>query len=207
MRKHYPSAIVILLMLAVLFGCLGGKSKTPHFYVLSSMKEDASAQSSGASHPGAVIGIGPITIADYLNRQDIVIRDGSNKLKMNEFEQWAGTFESNVSHALAENLGYLLSTDNIHIHPWRKSVPIDYQVALDLIRFDGKPDEQVWLAARWTIFKGPDKELVQVKRTSIQEMVRGGKYESLVAAQSQALAALSRQMAEVIMADQEKAVQ
>jgi hypothetical protein len=164
------------------------------------MKEAPIAGDTKAAHTDLVLGAGPITIADYLNRQDVVTRDSQNQLKMNEFEQWAGSFENNVIHALADNLGFLLGTDQIHIHPWRKSVPIDYRITVNVIRFDGKPGDRAWLTARWSVFNGKTKELLEVKRSSIQEPVEGNRYEDLVAAQSRALAKLSREMAEVIKA-------
>jgi uncharacterized lipoprotein YmbA len=92
----------------------------------------------------------------------------------------------------------LLGTDHIHIHPWRKLVAIDYQVTVNVIRFDGKPGERAWLTARWSVLKGQSKELLEVKRSSIQQPVEGNSYEDLVAAQSRALAAMSREIANVI---------
>jgi uncharacterized lipoprotein YmbA len=94
MQKHPSSIILILFILAAVWGC-AGKSQNARFYVLSSMKEAPMTGEAKAAHSDLVLGIGPITIADYLNRQDIVTRDSSNKLAMNEFEQWAGSFDNN----------------------------------------------------------------------------------------------------------------
>jgi uncharacterized lipoprotein YmbA len=184
-------------MLATLSGCVG-QSQSARFYVLNSMKEAPMAGNVPTAHSDLVLGIGPITIADYLNRQDIVTRDSSNKLKMNEFEQWAGSFDDNLIHALADNVGFLSGTDQIHIYPWRKSMPIDYQIAINVIRFDGQLGGQARLTARWRVVNLKTGQMAAVKRSSIQEPVEGNSYEDLVAAQSRALATLSREMAAVI---------
>jgi uncharacterized lipoprotein YmbA len=86
-------------------------------------------------------------------------------------------------------------------------LPIDYQIMVHVIRFDGKPGDRAWLTARWSIVQGQDREILEVKRSSIQEPVEGGSYEDLVAAQSRALAKLSQEMADVIKTTQEKVTQ
>ena len=90
------------------------------------------------------------------------------------------------------------STERIYLYPWRKSVPIDYQVATDVIRCDGRLGDTVWLENRWSIFKWPEKKLLQTRRSSITEPVRGPDYNDLVEAQSRALAKLSEEIAAAI---------
>ena len=59
--------------------------------------------------------------------------------------------KDNFTNVLADNLGVLLSTERIYLYPWRLSVPIDYQVILDIVRCDGRLGETVWLEVRWSI--------------------------------------------------------
>ena len=54
------------------------------------------------------------------------------------------------------------------------------------------------LIVRWSLFGGKQKKLMGVKRSSIREPTRGAGYEDLVAAQSRALATLSREIAAAI---------
>jgi uncharacterized lipoprotein YmbA len=56
------------------------------------------------------------------------------------------------------------------------------------------------LVARWRILAGQEKEVLTVRRSSISEAVRYPGYEALVAAQSRALAILSREIVEQIHA-------
>jgi uncharacterized lipoprotein YmbA len=97
-------------------------------------------------------------------------------------------------------MGFLLGTEKIYAHPWHQAVPVSYQVTLEVIRFDGKLGEEVYLIARWSVFGDePKKKLLAVKRSSIREPTSGTSYEDLVAAQSRALVKLSREIAEVII--------
>ena len=77
-------------------------------------------------------------------------------------------------------------------------MPIDYQVVVDIVRCDGRLGDAVWLEARWSILKSPEKKLLKMNRSSIREPVGGVDYIALVAAQSRAVAKLSQEIAEAI---------
>lgn len=201
MNKHEFSLVLVAAGLVVLTGCLG-KTAPARFYALSAM-EQAQAAKTGALD--TAVGIGPIKLADYLNRSDIVTRDTANTVKFAEFEQWAGSFEDNFTHALAENLGFLLHSEQIYVRPWPQPVQVNYQITLEVIRFDGQLGGEAHLIARWSVSGEEPDKLVAVKRSSIQEPTGGNSYADLVAAESRALATLSREIAQVIITEQKDA--
>lgn len=190
--------LVILAAVAILLvGCLS-RSQTPRFYNLSAMQKDQVVVKSGSPAKNAVVGIGPIKIADYLDQSRLVTRTGDNQLIQAEYDRWVGSFKDDFANVLADNLGFLLPSERIYLYPWRTTVPIDYQVVVDVVRCDGRLGEAVWLEARWSVFQGADKKLIKTKRSSLREAVGGGDYAALVAAQSRALAALSQEIAQAI---------
>jgi uncharacterized protein len=146
----------------------------------------------------AVIGIGPVKLADYLDQSMLVTRTSDNEAVKAQFDRWAGSLKDNFTNVLADNLGVLLSTERIYLYPWRVSVPIDYQVILDIVRCDGRLGEAVWLEVRWSLLGGPGNKLLKTHRSSIREPVSGADYAALVAAQSRALAKLSQEIAAAI---------
>jgi uncharacterized lipoprotein YmbA len=188
-----------ILALAVIF--LGGcRSQTPRFYALSPIPEDQVISKRQSPAQNAVIGIGPVKLADYLDESLIVTRTTDNQLEKAQFNRWVGPFKDNFMNVLADNIGILLSTDRIYLYPWRLTVPLNYQVTVDVVRCDGRLGDAAWLEARWSIFKGPDKQLVKMRRSNISEPVTGADYASLVAAQSRAVGQLSQEIAEAIRA-------
>ena len=191
--------IPLTLGVGILFlgGCLG-KSQTPRFYTLSPIPEGQAIVKSDTLARDAIIGIGPIKLADYLDQTKLVTRTGDNKLVKAEFDLWAGSFKDNLTNVLAENIGFLVPTERIYIYPWRQSVPVDYQITLDVVRCDGQVGEDALLVARWSILGGQDKELLAVSRSSIREPVSGSGYAAVVAAQSRALAKLSQEIVAAI---------
>ena len=196
-----PSArwlpVILAIMAIFLSGCMS-RSQTPRFYTLTTMQPDEVTSKRGSSAQNAVIGIGPVKLADYLDQSDLVTRTSDNQLVKAEYDRWAGSFKDDFINVLAENIGFLVPTERIYLYPWRGSVPIGYQVALEVVRCDGRLGEAAWLVARWSIFGGPGKKLIKMNRSSIHEPVTGPDYAALVAAQSRAVAKLSQEIAEAI---------
>jgi len=191
--------VILVMGLFILNGCLG-RSQSPRFYTLSPITEDAAMAKNDTPARDTRIGIGPIKLADYLDQSRLVTRTGDNRLEKAEFDLWAGAFKDNLTNVLAENIGLLVPTERIYIYPWRLSEPMDYQVILDVVRFDGDLGKDVWLVARWSILGGKDQEVLEVGRSNIREPVAGSGYDALVTAQSRALAKLSHEIAEAIQA-------
>jgi hypothetical protein len=128
----------------------------------------------------------------------LITRTSDNQAKKAEFDRWVGSFKDNFMNVLADNIGVLLPTERIYLYPWRLSVPVDYQVAVDIVRCDGRLGDAVWLEARWSLFGGPEKKLLKTNRASMREPVSGADYADLVAAQSRALAQLSHEIVAAI---------
>jgi uncharacterized lipoprotein YmbA len=188
---------VFLTGLAIcISGCLG-RSPTPNFYALTPTQDQGIAGRSSAVQK-AVIGIGPVKLADYLDESQIVTRQSDNQLAKAEFHRWVGPFKNNFVNVLADDIGSLLATDKVYLFPWRASVPIDYQVTVDVVRCDGRLGEAAWLEARWSIFQGPERKLLKTARSSMREPVTGADYAALVAAESRAVAKLSQEIAAAI---------
>jgi uncharacterized lipoprotein YmbA len=68
--------------------------------------------------------------------------------------------------------------------------PIDYEVRVEVSRFEGSLGKDCSLAARWSIFRRGDKRTTSGKSSHTEPA--GESYTTLVAAQSRLLAALSR---------------
>jgi uncharacterized lipoprotein YmbA len=198
MKTRKISLLIAAAGLAVLAGCFGS-TPPARFYALTSLEQAPTGPGAKSGFADIAVGVGPVKIADYLDRSDIVTRGTGNTVKFAEFEQWAGSFEDGFTSALAENLGSLLRSEQIYAHPWPQKVPVKYRVALEVIRFDGSLGGEASLIARWSVSGEDPEKPIAVKRSSIQEPTGGSGYEDLVAAESRALGKLSREISEVIL--------
>ncbi len=194
-----PAVITLGAVLMFMGGC--AHTKPAKFYTLSSLEVSEIESLAELTERDVAVGVGPIRFPDYLGRPQIMTRNSRNALKFAEFHRWAGSLREDFSRVIAENLSILLPTDRIALFPWKRSTPIDYQVTAEVIRFEGKVGGDVTLSVRWTILRSAGKKLLVMKKSAFTESVQGGTYEALVSAQSRALAAFSREIAEAITYD------
>ena len=125
-------------------------------------------------------------------------RDGSNELRLAEFDRWAGSLADNITAVLAENLAALLGSDRVVVAPRMRSGQAGFAVALRLLRLDCVPGDKVLLKAQWSLFAGPGKREPALHLASFTEKLDGNSYEAVAAAVSRALAQVSREIAREI---------
>jgi uncharacterized protein len=184
------------LLLFLLWGC--ASSPASRFYTLSFL---AAAGKGGEGKPlakGLSIGVGPIKFPEYLERLEIVTRSSAETINRAEFDLWAGSLKDGFTRTLAQNLSILLDTDKVILYPNAGVITTDFRIVMDVVQFEGALGEQVSLVARWAILKGKDNQEGIVQRSQITRPVQGSDYQALVTALSQALADLSREVAQGI---------
>lgn len=194
-RKFFALALVaVTLSIALLFqvGC-AGRSRSSSFYLLSPVTDTEKEFKNGGSD--LAIGIFPVSLPKYLKKTQIVTRTGSNELHLAEYDRWAGKIEEDIGRVMAENLSHMLATDKVLSYPSMEAITLDYGIKIDISRFDGRLGGDIELIARWVIFDGGDNAVYGVKATHIIEATNGSGYADMVAAQSRALAAFSRELA------------
>lgn len=201
-RSITPAAVIgafLIGMMAVcsLSGCAG--SEKSKFYTLEPL-DRLSPTRAGAGGLDVSLGIGPVTIPEYLNRPQIVTRSDRYEIDIADFDRWAETLDSSIPRVLAENLAVLLSTDRIYTYPWREIVP-DYQARIDVIRFDGRVPGNVELTVRWTLLKGGQETRIVRKKFYDKKPIAGQGYSGMVSAMSLTLYDLSREIAESVMTE------
>ena len=191
-EKLFGAMFAVVLSLG---GC--GTTPPPKFYLLTPMPAPEASASGAASN--LHLGLGPIDIPEYLQRPQIVTRMASTELRLADDYRWAEPFEENFARVLGENLSTLLGTGRVQMFPWSPAQAIDYQVIVQVARFEADDTGKVSLVARWAIRGGNDRTLLVSQRSAISEPVQTpGNYDSQVAASSAALADLSREIAAAI---------
>ncbi|MBN2706720.1 MAG: membrane integrity-associated transporter subunit PqiC [Deltaproteobacteria bacterium] len=199
MAKKY--LLPLLLCCLLLPAC--GRSRPQQLYLLNAVNSLALPAPAGVLQTPA-LGIAPLKIAAYLDGQGIATRRAAgNQLKLDDYHQWAGTLQSNVTHVLRENLSRLLDTDKVYLFPWSQSLPLDFSLNLEIINLDGEFGGQARLKAHWSLFAQPGKKLLTTRFSDLREEIAGSDYNALVSAQSRLLAGLSREIATTIRQHQE----
>ncbi|HBP87282.1 MAG TPA: PqiC family protein [Nitrospirales bacterium] len=195
--RNFRISVACLFVLNFL-GC--GTSQPSHFYLLRAVSPASVSGLSDTKLSSLSFGLGPVTLPKYLDRPQIVTKTSAHEVELAEFHKWAEPLSENVSHVLAENLSALLSTDRLLQYPWKSSTPVDCQIAVDVLQFDGTMGGEAGLVARWSLLGGDEQTVLTTKRTHVTHYPTSQNYEALVEAMSQNLEDLSREIAEAIRA-------
>jgi uncharacterized lipoprotein YmbA len=194
---HYSGFIIMAVTLTVLFGC--ASTEPARFFTLNSAIDSDTQIEQADIRKNFAIGIGPIKLPDYLDRPQIVTRSSDNEIMIDEFNRWAGSLQEDISRVMMEHLSILLSTDQTFIFPWKSQVPIDYQITVEVTRFDGETGNQAVLHAKWTLFNHHDKKMLFTKKSMYTEETVGDDYAAFVSAMGKTLASLSKDIADEIV--------
>ena len=176
-------------------GALGGCARDAapvRFYLLAAVAPPA-ASAARDDRPGT-IGVGPVRLPSYLDRLDIVTRRGAEEIDLDDQHRWGEPLADCVPRTIADNLTALMPSERIALFPWVPTRSIQYQVVVDVARFDGPLAGPVVLDARWRVI-GADRRDVVDRRFTISEPTGAATYPAMVAAMSRALGGLSREIA------------
>jgi uncharacterized lipoprotein YmbA len=193
--------VIILLVCFIPAGCsfLEVRPDPSRFFALTSLPRTGQTAQDAAGTNALVLGIGPIKFPGYLDRQQLVTRISQNRFAVAENDRWAEPLEENFSRVLSQNLSILLQTDRIVAYPWQRSQQPTYQVQVEVLRFEPNAEQVVELWARWIILDDARKT-VGLKESYLTQPARDRSTEASVAAMSEAVSDLSKEIAAAIRA-------
>lgn len=201
MNRLINAAITLGFIGSLIAGCgtFSPKPDPSRFFTLSPLPqvEESMAKNSG-SQEGVLLGIGPIKFPGYLDRQEIMVRSAQNRFEVSENDRWAEPLEENFARVLTQNLSVLLRTDRIVTYPWPVDRKPTYQIEIDVLRFEANSARDAQLFARWAISDGGNKKIISVKETRVLRQAKEKSTEGSVAALSEALGDLSREIADAV---------
>jgi uncharacterized lipoprotein YmbA len=131
------------LFTLLLYGC--GTSPLPDYYLLTPNAQPASGASSDL-----IIGVGPIEVSDFLERPQIAIHSGTNRLEVDELNRWAEPIDRAVIRVMALNLAALLGTEKITGFPWRRDDRPDLAIRIAILALDHRQGQAI-LGVSWVL--------------------------------------------------------
>jgi uncharacterized lipoprotein YmbA len=194
----WPAALWLLVTTA-LAACVPPQSPT-RYWTLTPLAAPGSTAS--PSERVFELGIGPVSVAEYLDRPQIVRRAGSNRLILAENDNWPEPLASLITRVLADGLAAMLPGARVYPLPSRIAPELDLRVEVQILAFEGLGEERARLDARWIVSRERDARLLLVRRSAIERPVVGDDMGALVAALSEAVAFLAREIADAVAAVQ-----
>lgn len=152
-------AITAVLLLGLVTGC--GSSPATNYYLLSAQELPAPVRET------PTLGVGPITIPEYLNRYSLVTKREGNQLAISGLEQWAEPLRDGIQRVVTINLAGLLGTQNIRLFPWQPEQQPSYVVRINLLGLDAS-EKEATLSAEWLVLGPPDSGTVARRLSQLQ---------------------------------------
>lgn len=140
----------LIALLPAVAGLLGCATTPPSsFYALIPI-EAASVRSAPLDERWPRIALGPLSIPDFLDRPQLVSRDGV-ALHIDELHRWGGSLAEEFLRVWGENLAHLLETSQVFVYPSEANAPVDFRILADLLRFEAGADGATHLKVRWVV--------------------------------------------------------
>lgn len=188
MRVRRPT--FALLAALALVGCA---SVPARFYILSPVAEPSGTVAAYG------VSVGPVSIPAVVDRPQVVVTEGPNRVSVDELDRWGSPLQSEISRVVAQNLVRLLGTPVVTVFPDATSAGASYRVWVDVMVFGSEPGRSATLDAVWRV-RGTGAEALRTGRTSVNEPVGDRSFDALASAHSRALARLSADVADAIRA-------
>lgn len=193
--------LLILMTMAMLLSACAGVSPRTDFHTLYMTENLCNPLDTMVLPKAVVIGVGPVSLADPLNRPQLITRTSQGQIRFEDFQRWSGELADNIAQVLAECLARRLDSPQVFAYPWLSGLHPDYRIRINIERFDGQLGEKAEIKADWLIFDASDKPLYSVERSQITQKIPGNGYDELVRALEQGLARMSASIAEKLAAN------
>lgn len=184
--------IIIMLPCLLFCACVFGTSRNAIFYTQSA----AISQSISDSY-NLLIGINRIRMPKYLDRPQMVTRQkDSVQLTISEYNRWAELPSVLATRVVTENLNTLLPSAQVKTNQL-KGDRFDRTVTVEITDINAVSGEEAGLSAQYTI---KDKTGKKITHHKFSHTVKIGKtYDDLANGYSQMLAALSQDIAGILI--------
>ncbi len=150
---HARARLCALIGSVLIAGCsvLAPRPDHSRFFTLTSVAP-ADTQPSRLGAPRQVTyGLGPVRMPPYLDRHEVATRLSPTEVAYSTTDRWAAPLDATMKSVLLQNLSTWLDADRVVPYPSADAVAIDYQIEVDVLRFDNDAAGTAQLTARWTV--------------------------------------------------------
>ena len=131
-----------------------------------------------------------------LRRPQMLIRKRDSEREISEFHRWAGQLEDMMTRALTLQLGQLPGGKPLAIvpHPWSIQRDIDYQLRINVLRFDGPLGGEFTLQGMWILMDTRQRGDLMTRAFDLREQAADASHAAMAKAMGRLLTRLSREV-------------
>lgn len=191
--KQGIKATVITCMAFALTACLS-TSPPARFFGLLPMTGSTSASETSQT----MIGVGPFSLPEYLQRPQIVTRGSGNEFIVHEYDRWAERLDDAIPRILASNIDVLSPTLAAIAMPYRAEIATDYRLVGRILRFDTDASGLAVLEIHWGFAKQGEPIDTSHRARYTAQSARPDDPAGIVAALQETLEAFSRDLVDAL---------
>lgn len=184
---------LVAVLLGVLLAACGSTPPSEH-YILR-----ATAQPPGGDS-GIALGVGPVSVPEYLRRENFVFNGEANRLEITSRQRWAEPLQEGIARVMTLNLAGLLQTQDVRPYPWHPRRKPQYAVQLRVMEMDADAS-RARLIAEWLLLDPETDAPLQRRIAQLQQSLTSREASAVAAAYSDLLYQLSEQIAAAIEAE------
>lgn len=151
------------------------------------------------------LGIGPVDIPEFLDRNAMVYTRDGNQLSITGTERWAEPLDIGIKRVVGLNLSQLLHSENLRFFPWDVRQAPDYGVRITVLDLDAS-DGRATLVADWQVYSPGNGSVISRRISQFSRPLASGQTvpAELPAAYSALLYQLSETVAAAIQAEEQQ---
>ncbi|NES11791.1 membrane integrity-associated transporter subunit PqiC, partial [Pseudomonas laurentiana] len=100
---------------------------------------------------GMAVVLGPVSVADYLQRETFLQRQADGSLTAATDGRWAGSLSADIDQLLVRQLAWRLDSHRVVLAPATSGFSPDVQVLLSITRLDSGVHQPAILDAQWRL--------------------------------------------------------
>ena len=183
-RFLFVSSLCLLL-------CACQHSPKKNYFYLSPLNEKAATQSA-SNQTSQLIGIGPVNIAEYLMRSQIIESQSDNTLTFADNAYWAEPLDKSIARVISLNLTQLNPSRSFVHFPWRNDSKPRYSLRIHIDQLS-RTGRNANINATWELVDNDGKNAT-LRRNFLRSIQADSGAKGLAQAYSQLLGELSKEM-------------
>jgi uncharacterized lipoprotein YmbA len=187
--------LLIACLCALIMSCQHSPKKN-YYYLTSTLSSENVTTQDGSNNTTQLIGIGPIDIAEYLTRSQIIDTQSNNTLIMSDNAYWAEPLDKSIARVISLNLTQLNKSRSFVSFPWRNDSKPHYSLRLHLDNLS-RSGKNANIIATWELVDNDSKKTLLRNNFSHSTSAESGA-KGLAQAYSQLLAELAKEMDEAL---------
>jgi len=183
---------ILLLTCLLLTACAAQQTPELKYYLLSS--SDQATDAMVADDTQAVLGIAPITVADYINTDGLALLSNENQIHIARYHRWAEKPEHAIARTLQTDLSQLLKNYRIDNAQESNSRQWNLRLRLHIDQFHGTEAGKAIISGFWRLDAPEENRVIASQRFLLQSPLSNPGYGEMVKELRSLIAELANQL-------------